>query len=527
MRRHNCLRILFVLSICVAAGFSSPAQVVINEIHFNPDVKTEPVEFVELCNRSTNAVSLSGWQLAEAVSYTFPNGTSLGAGAFLVIAQNPAAVQAKFGATALGPWAGKLNNEGDKIVLRNAAGGVEDEVDYQLGFPWPTVGDAPGYSIELVNPAFDNNLGGNWRAAAKPNPATVSRTAIATGSSWRYFKGLTEASSPATDWRLPGFDDSSWDEGAAPLGYDEVLPMGTLFSDMQSNYTTVFFRSSFVVTNTAEISCFTLEAMYDDGFKVWINGQPVLTAGMATGEVPCTGVATLSRESSAYSLFNLAWPQRWLVTGTNVIAVQAANYSRDSSTDFFWDMRLVAKIGPAEFGPTPGATNAVFDTQLPPQIRQVKHSPNEPRSGEAVAITAKITDPEGVGAVTLRYQIVTPGNYLEQTDADYTNNWTDMAMNDAGVNGDGRRRTVGHGSVSGRSAAQLCVLLLRRRSGVAGGGAARSDDKPDLRHECDAASAGRSFDLEEQFGGQRHLAQLLLGGFVPVVWNARLRRQSL
>ena len=28
-----------------------------------------------------------------------------------------------------------------RVVLRDAAGEVVDEVSYQLGFPWPTVGD--------------------------------------------------------------------------------------------------------------------------------------------------------------------------------------------------------------------------------------------------------------------------------------------------------------------------------------------------------------------------------------------------
>ena len=42
----------------------------------------------------------------------------------------------------------------------------QDEVDYQRGFPWPTVGDAPGYSMELVHPALDNDLGGSWRSSS-------------------------------------------------------------------------------------------------------------------------------------------------------------------------------------------------------------------------------------------------------------------------------------------------------------------------------------------------------------------------
>ena len=39
-----------------------------------------------------------------------------------------------------------------------------DTVSYQLGFPWPTVGDF-GKSMELINPVFDNDLSGNCRSS--------------------------------------------------------------------------------------------------------------------------------------------------------------------------------------------------------------------------------------------------------------------------------------------------------------------------------------------------------------------------
>ncbi len=235
-------------------------NVVINEIHYDPDIKTEPVEFVELYNAGAELVDLSGWRFSAGVTFAFPPNTVLPAGGYLVVAQNPTALQAKFGVHALGPWEGRLANEGETITLRNGANEVVDQVTYRRGFPWPTVGDPPGYSIELVNPAFDNDLGGNWRASVRTAP-------------------------------------------------------------------------------------------------------------------------------------------------------------------------------PAH-GPTPGARNSVFATNLPPAIRQVKHQPSQPVSGQPVVISAKVTDPQGVVSVSLLYQFVEPGNYIELTDAAYTNTWTSLPLNDAGVNGD-------------------------------------------------------------------------------------------
>ena len=178
MSRWDCFLRMAIGFCAVCTAVHAAASIVINEIHYHPDLKTEHVDFIELFNAGTNAVDLSGWYFSDGVSFTFPNGTFLAPGGYLVVAQDPAGVQSKFGASALGPWTGALNNEGERIVLRNAAGGIENEVDYQQGFPWPTVGDSPGYSIELVNPSLDNNLGANWRASVAGNPTQQSQTLI-------------------------------------------------------------------------------------------------------------------------------------------------------------------------------------------------------------------------------------------------------------------------------------------------------------------------------------------------------------
>jgi hypothetical protein len=158
-------------------------QIIINEIHSNPDVKTDLVEFVELHNPGPTDVDISRWYFSSGISYTFPMNTKLAAGAFLIVAQNPQEIFDKWGSIAVppslvfGPFIGRLSNEGENIELCNAAGQVVDQVDYQLGFPWPTVGDSmlgyskgTGPSMQLVNPLIDNDLGGSWKGGY-PTPA--------------------------------------------------------------------------------------------------------------------------------------------------------------------------------------------------------------------------------------------------------------------------------------------------------------------------------------------------------------------
>src|SRR6476660_6458465 len=78
-------------------------------------------------------------------------------------------------------------------------------------------------------------------------PPGRGATLVAQDSQWRYLKGTAEASSPdPASWRQPSFDDSTWLPGAAPIYYGEPLN-GTLLSDMQGGYTSVYFRQTFTV----------------------------------------------------------------------------------------------------------------------------------------------------------------------------------------------------------------------------------------------------------------------------------------
>jgi hypothetical protein len=286
---------------------SANAAIVINEIHYNPDVKTERAEFIELYNNSPTPVDLSGWKLEEGIEFTFPGGTQLGANAYLLIAEDPATLLGKYNASALGPWFGKLENDGERIRLVNAGGGVEDEVSYGLGFPWPTVGDPPGYSIELIHPDLDNDLGGSWRASIIGNTPSQNSTLIQERSVWRFFRGYDEASSPTTAWRALSFDDSGWEQGAAPVGYDPSLGFGTHLDDMRYSYTTVFFRSNSSFLSPAKSTNLCCEHFMTTGSRFGLTGTPYETGPSTWRRVNCrflTLPAVLGRTTPLKSLYS-------------------------------------------------------------------------------------------------------------------------------------------------------------------------------------------------------------------------------
>ena len=426
------------LSVLVFATAVARAQVVINEIHYDPADVTKQEEFIELHNAGASAVDISGWRIEDGVDFTFPVGTTIPAGGFRVVAQNLVHFQAKYGFQPLGPWVGELANRGERIQLRNAAGLV-DEVNYGSGFPWPTGARGAGQSMELIHPSLDNNLAGSWRSSVTM-PETVLFGRGSAG--WSYRPGSSEASTPIDAWRATAFvQDGTWlTNRQTPIGYGEPDIVAPAIAGMQNSYWSVFLRRTFTLTAGNIPSKLILRVRADDGAVVWINGTPLTPVIRTTGTPVFNGGAA----GTNFTTTNVPEPAVFedisvtntaplnLVAGTNVVAIHLFNTTLGSS-DLLLDAELVV---PGANGGSPGAQNTNFSTVAPPQIRQVEHTPAQPSANVPVIVTARISDPQGVTGATLSYQLVEPGAYIRRTDAAYSTSWTNVAMNDSGTDGD-------------------------------------------------------------------------------------------
>lgn len=80
---------------------------------------------------------------------------------------------------------------------------------------------------------------------------------------------------------------------------------------------------------------------------------------------------------------------------------------------------------------TPGRPNSVYQDSPPPLVEWPHTQPSAPRGGEEVAIETRVhfADPE---AVTLLYQVVAPGAYIQLNSPDYSRQWTRIAMQPLG-----------------------------------------------------------------------------------------------
>ncbi len=407
LRRVSCV-VTPILCLLTCPVF--PA-IVINEIHYNGEPNPAINEFVELYNTAAAPVDLSGWAFCDGIDFTFGPGSTIPAGGYVVVAERPSSLLAQFGVTAFGPYQGKLSAQGERIALVDAAGHLVDEVTYKTSFPWPVGADGSGASLELIDPALDNDLGGSWRSSGSASEQVPETVFIpAADSQWHYREGRSEASSPVDAWRQLGFvEDSTWRTGPTPIGYGDGDDNTVL--NMQSVFSTVYLRHVFTVAAASMPSRLLLRVYVDDGAVVWINGVEVARLFVAPGSAPAYNGFALNHEMT-WEEVTIPNPGALLAEGRNVIAIHVLNTTL-SSSDLSIDAELrTAGADVPSLSPTPGRVNSTRCTNAPPQIRQVHHSPQQPQANEPATITVKATDPDGVGSVVLQYRIVAPGAYV-------------------------------------------------------------------------------------------------------------------
>ncbi|HWH71256.1 MAG TPA: lamin tail domain-containing protein, partial [Candidatus Sulfotelmatobacter sp.] len=136
---------------------SRKTPIAISEIMYKPAPRTDGnnLEFVELYNSNPWFHDLSGYQLvADNLTYTFPAGTIIPGGGFLVIAASPQGVQNVYGIpNVLGPYTGSLKKSGT-LQLLDEQGAVLLTVPYSDVYPWPVAASGTGHSIVLINPTY-------------------------------------------------------------------------------------------------------------------------------------------------------------------------------------------------------------------------------------------------------------------------------------------------------------------------------------------------------------------------------------
>ena len=180
-----------------AGGTQYSGSLVISEVMYDPPdpasgLAGQQCEYVMITNISTTtAVTLTNWRLRNAVSFNFPSGQVLAAGASLLVVpfdpvNSPDALsrfEARYSGFASsqlvidGPYSGALNNGGDTLDLEQPGTPlpsdptstphlIEDEVAYSNVAPWPTAAYGGGDSLQRNLATIGwGDLSTSWTAA--------------------------------------------------------------------------------------------------------------------------------------------------------------------------------------------------------------------------------------------------------------------------------------------------------------------------------------------------------------------------
>jgi hypothetical protein len=141
---------------------------VISEIMHHPAPREDErdLEFVELFNSQPVPEDLSGFSLTGTIRYTFPKGTVLPAGGFLVVAKSPGDVAAAYGiANVMGAYSRSLKTESGVVQLRNRSGAILLEAEYEAESPWPAAAAGAGHSLVLAWPSYGEGNVEAWAAS--------------------------------------------------------------------------------------------------------------------------------------------------------------------------------------------------------------------------------------------------------------------------------------------------------------------------------------------------------------------------
>ncbi|GHT76682.1 hypothetical protein AGMMS50262_15560 [Bacteroidia bacterium] len=169
----------------------------------------------------------------------------------------------------------------------------------------------------------------HWEISEAPHETVL----IAQKTQWKYFDSNRL---PASDWNKKEYNDESWKNGNAPLGYGSFEKNTTISygTDANNKYSTAYFRKTFSIDDIEKMENFIAAVWADDGAVVYLNGQEVFRFNMPAGNV---SYSTFSKECNDGVNSEFAIPKTLFQPGENVLAVevhQCTSYSSDLIFDF-------------------------------------------------------------------------------------------------------------------------------------------------------------------------------------------------
>jgi len=163
---------IWTILVCAfsTATRGADTDVVINEIMYHAPFDLDELQYIELFNRGSAEVDLSGWSLTKGIKYDFPDKTRLAAGGYLVVCRKAELLRANYGGNmpVIGGFCGRMSHHGERIELCNSARTLIDSVKYGDHEPWPLGPDGYSASLERICPFAPGDNPANWAGSSLP-----------------------------------------------------------------------------------------------------------------------------------------------------------------------------------------------------------------------------------------------------------------------------------------------------------------------------------------------------------------------
>ncbi|YCM44659.1 lamin tail domain-containing protein [Verrucomicrobiaceae bacterium 227] len=340
-------------------------------------------QWIELHNRGTSDIDLSAWAFTDGISFIFPDTTTLNAGGYLVVARDASSLSSKYpGITILGDWDGNLSRSGERIILRDLSQNVVDEVRYFDAGRWPAQSDGGGSSLELIDPAADNQIAESWAPSDE-----------ASRSSWQTYS-----------YRAPGTN-----HGNDPTQYHEfifgLLDNGEFLIDDISVIEDPDGTARQLIQNgdfsSGDTEAWRLIGTHRHAEVVSDGGNQVLhmtTTGST--EHQHNHASTTLKNGGSYvttnsgNTYEISFRAKWL-SGSNQLHTRLY-FNRAARTTL-----LTTPDG----GGTPGAANSKLVANAGPTLSGLSHQPAVPAANESVLVKINAADPDGLATLTLHYAV--------------------------------------------------------------------------------------------------------------------------
>ena len=413
-------------------------DIVINELMYDPISGNDDDQYIELYNKGTNTVNLSGWQFATGVTFTFPN-VSIAPNGYLVVARNMTNLFAKYPnlntGNTVGNYSGKLSHNGELLELAqpetlygtNTIYVEEDEVTYGTGGRWGEWSSGGGSSLELIDPHSNHRLAANW--------ADSDDTSKSVWTNITYTGVLDNGSNydATIDYAQIGL-----------LDVGECLVDNVEVEDAHGvNYVT---NSTFESSNLNGWSLqgdHVRSSLENSGFNSNYSLHLRSSDKIWTGDNSCQ-VALDPNSLAAGQTATLSFEARWLHGWPEALLRLNGNWLEATGP-----MPVPNNLG------TPGMPNSTYITNAGPAIYNVTHFPTVPAANQPVVVTANVSDPDGVQNLTLYYRL------------DPATSYTAVPMKDDGTGGDA---VPGDGvfsaTIPGQAANQIVAFYISATDGL-------------------------------------------------------------